>query len=422
MKRVLQRAVAILLFGLVTMPQFILAQENGKITYKAQIRERSEVSQRDFNNDTDFNSYTYLRTRFGVLMTPSEDVTAFVQIQDSRVYGQETNTLASRANLDLHQAYVKVNHFLFNKLDIKLGRMELSYGDQRVIGAVGWHNVGRSFDGGVATINFTDKFKLDAFSARLMERSTPAGVATPGNLAGDRSDENDVDFGGLYGMYSGSESFQADFYLLAQIDGTDIGGENTLEQATLGTYLRGKKNSLSYKAELAFQGGKTRGADISAFMLTGAVTYALANSNLKPAFTLGYDYLSGEDLTDNKVNSFNTLFATNHKFYGYMDYFINVPAQSGGLGLKDMMVKVQLKPSAKWGIGAHFHNFLSAEDAGNGDNAFGQEIDLVGNYKFRKNFTWTAGLSFFIPGDLMKSAFGTEDLGFWSHSSVLFNF
>ena len=60
--------------------------------------------------------------------------------------------------LILHQAYFSVNKLFDLPLNLKLGRMELSYGPQRLIGAVGWHNVGRSFDGGILQLN-TEKVR-----------------------------------------------------------------------------------------------------------------------------------------------------------------------------------------------------------------------------------------------------------------------
>ena len=43
-------------------------------------------------------------------------------------------------------------------------------------------------------------------------------------------------------------------------------------------------------------------------------------SPVKPAIGVGIDYLSGDDGQDaDKYKVFNTLYATNHKYYGFMD-------------------------------------------------------------------------------------------------------
>ncbi len=63
------------------------------------------------------------------------------------------------------------------------------------------------------------------------------------------------------------------------------------------------------------------------------------DSPVKPTIGVGIDYLSGDDGTDDDYNVFNTLYATNHKYYGFMDYFINLPNDTYGKGLMDYTCK-----------------------------------------------------------------------------------
>src|SRR5436190_9447472 len=48
--------------------------------------------------------------------------------------------------IDLHQAYVTIGNHKEFPLSLKVGRQELSYGEERLIGAFGWNNIGRVFD------------------------------------------------------------------------------------------------------------------------------------------------------------------------------------------------------------------------------------------------------------------------------------
>lgn len=112
------------------------------IQFGGQIRVRSEADGRDFNHDTNLNTYTLLRMRFGALVQPLEEVDIFIQIQDSRAFGQEPNTLANTFNLDLHQAYVQIKNLWDKPISLKAMRQEMVYGSERLIGAVGWNNVG----------------------------------------------------------------------------------------------------------------------------------------------------------------------------------------------------------------------------------------------------------------------------------------
>jgi len=45
--------------------------------------------------------------------------------------------------LDLHQAYVTLGNHKEFPLSIKVGRQELSYGEERLVGAFAWNNIGR---------------------------------------------------------------------------------------------------------------------------------------------------------------------------------------------------------------------------------------------------------------------------------------
>src|SRR5947209_3086601 len=49
-------------------------------------------------------------------------------------------------SIDLHQGYVTLGNHKEFPLSLKVGRQELIYGEERLIGAFGWNNIGRSFD------------------------------------------------------------------------------------------------------------------------------------------------------------------------------------------------------------------------------------------------------------------------------------
>ena len=102
-----------------------------------------------------------------------------------------------------------------------------------------------------------------------------------------------------------------------------------------------------------------------------------------------------------------------------MDYFINIPVNTGGRGLQDFMIKTKVPLSDKWVFNAHFHNFRAAK----GDEKdFGNELDLTLNYKYNRVARFIFGLSFFAPGDLMKAAFASDDVAVWSYSTLQVTF
>ena len=117
-----------------------LAAESMEPKFSGQIRYRFEAGDKDFVSATGFNSASLLRSRLNLKFAPTAGVTAVLQVQDSRTFGEELSTLGdgSADNLDLHQAYFVLNPSGVENLSLKVGRFEAVYGPQRLIGAVGW--------------------------------------------------------------------------------------------------------------------------------------------------------------------------------------------------------------------------------------------------------------------------------------------
>lgn len=407
----------ILILGLVFSTSLLAQVSDVSVKFDGQIRIRGEVDARDFDNDTDTNTYTLSRIRFGARMAPHEDVDVYVQLQDSRAFGAETNTLASSANIDLHQGYVQVRNFLGKPISIKVGRQEMLYANQRLIGPVGFSNVGRSFDG--VKLTFGKQKTFDVFATIIKEGNTAVtGPATPASTAGQEN--TDYNFWGLYYKYRHNPKYELDGYFLFESDENEVvPGEDNLKRATLGFYSKGQLSErFDFESEAAVQFGNRRGQDVSALMLTGSVGYTFPSVR-KYVVRVGYDFLSGMDAADEDYKVFDTLFATNHKFYGFMDYFINIPVNTAGQGLQDFMVKGRIPLSDVWQLDAHFHNFRAAKGE---EKNFGTELDLVLNYAYNSAVSFQFALAFFDPGDLMEARFQNSDFGVWSYTTLLVGF
>jgi hypothetical protein len=141
-----------------------------------QVRLRTELDGRDFSNSTHPLTFASSRIRLGVEKTFGKKLTLFIQVQDSRVFGSESGTLSNSKNLDLHQGYVELNKLFNWNWSIQAGRFEVSYGTQRFFGAVGWHYVGRSFDG-VRLVIAPKGFNLHLFGLTVKESVSYIGNA-----------------------------------------------------------------------------------------------------------------------------------------------------------------------------------------------------------------------------------------------------
>lgn len=94
------KKVILFLIGILILSSEAFAQD--VLKFSAQVRPRFEVDGKDFNSNTALNTFTLLRTRFGAEFMPSQDISAFIQIQDSRTFGEETSTTTNMKNVDLH--------------------------------------------------------------------------------------------------------------------------------------------------------------------------------------------------------------------------------------------------------------------------------------------------------------------------------
>jgi hypothetical protein len=98
-----------------------------------------------------------------------------------------------------------------------------------------------------------------------------------------------------------------------------------------------------------------------------------------------------------------------------MDYFLDISAQTNGLGLQDIMLKGGISLTGNLRGYLHIHNFRTAKGS---EKNLGNEVDLVLNYRYSSVFSVLFGFSIFSPGDLMEARFGSDGIGYWSFTSL----
>lgn len=174
--------------------------------------------------------------------------------------------------------------------------------------------------------------------------------------------------------------------------------------------LLDKKQHWALAAGAYYQGGKDRdGVSLDAYTTTLSLSY----SKKLFAYTIGWDYLSGNDAfsTSVKNHRFDPLYGTPHKFWGYMDYFYAGTGSPTG-GLNNPYLKFKYSSANKrFGVGVDYHYFALAQDQKNVsggalDKYLGSEVDLVTTYSLNKftNVEW--GFSFLAASKSMEYAKG----------------
>src|SRR6185369_1231190 len=87
-----------------------------------------------------------LRTFAHVGYNPVPWFSVYAEARDSRGVGDEPIPNPDEDTLDLHQAFVRLGNAQNFPLTARIGRQELIYGDERLIGASDWTNFRRTFD------------------------------------------------------------------------------------------------------------------------------------------------------------------------------------------------------------------------------------------------------------------------------------
>src|SRR3990172_6189314 len=85
------------------------------------------------------------RTRLNVDET-ADDAKVFLQVQDSRMWGAETNTTSTGTEdeaIDISQAYFDLSNVANKPISLRIGRQAMAYGEHRLIGSLEWSNSSR---------------------------------------------------------------------------------------------------------------------------------------------------------------------------------------------------------------------------------------------------------------------------------------
>jgi hypothetical protein len=344
--------------------------------------------------------------------------------------------------IDLHQAYVTLGNHKEFPLSLKVGRQELSYGEERLVGAFGWNNIGRSFD--AAKVRWQNKwFGADFFTGFPVIPEDP---------------QFDVDNGQdlLSGVYASSGKIPKtilDLYFLARNSGTGAAGfapnpqfpqPSARDIYTVGGRLKSKPGELGnwdYSIEGAYQfgnfrdprlvvGGVSPRLDQDAFMFVLQGGYTFNDCWATPRLGLEYSYSSGDDNAhDGTHGTFDNLFPTNHKFYGYMDF-------ASLQNIQDVRGIFQLKPTSRMSVALEGHGFWLADthdnfyNVGGGarggiattpGNAYGinpsysdfvgTEVDLIAGYAVTRFAQIEAGYGHFFTGNYVNQSFSNPAAG-----------
>ena len=427
----------------------------GQLRIREQARENAgPVPNNDFirnNSGAKDNSDTCLLTRETghIGYTPVSWLTLFAEGRNSDASHDNRNPNPDADRFDLHQAYLRLGDLYEFPLQLKVGRQEMEYGDQRLVGISDWSNVGRMFD--AAKVRYEEGLNwVEAFIAR------PVYVD---NDHFDTSNPHEK----LSGVYASSKALvpwqDTQLYFLSYNVDHDSPtfstptstGPNARDVYSFGTLCKSLPHQLQgwdYSAELMMQTGSlttnaTKGArlDLLAYSAVLRGGFTAEQTWAQPRLGLEFDYGSGDNnAKDGKDGTLQDLFPTRHGRCGYMDLFsprnMEIPRVNFSLQpVKPLKLTAEylmywladtndglypesgsLRNQNGFGIHPTFNSFV------------GSELDLVANYSVLSWLNFQVGCSHFFVGDYIKECLATVPANGgavaadWVYTQVTLNF
>ena len=383
----------------------------------------------------------------------NEKITTRFSLYDAIVFGQNnySSDTISKNTVNIYEVFFKYN---FTKsFAVKIGRTELAYNDERLLGTSSWSMWGATHDiilvqWEVPGIKYRGDF---GFAINNVAPATPYLSSYPlrnykymAFLYEQKKfldDKLSISFLGLIDAFqktsktTTTKTTKNDTLTVKDPAGNIIGytvNTTTAISTKVTDYpthlyarftvgLDGMARLKKWNIFLSgfYQGGHyTDGRKINANFYTLWVSFQALKS-LK--LMAGYEHLSGNDFSDTTefkktVKGFSTLYGTGHRFYGYMDLFTVLIRNNLSTGLNDLYgrvtytffkEKMSLEGTYRWFSIPHNYLFVANPKAGTlpyqkVDKSLGSEIDLMYIYKPIPNLELNAAYCFFLPTNTME--------------------
>ena len=375
---------------------------------RGEFRERMEGFDSLGFIETRDDLYWLSRFRFNAIVTPSKFLSFQAQVQDARVAKKTVGPTGTpfKAPFDLRTGFADIGSAT-GPVSVRVGRQELVYGEQRLVGHVSWLNAARTFDAAKVTVR-TKAFQIDTFAASVV-RIMDGAFDRSG--AGNR-------FAGAYltttrliplGTVEPYVFFKRDVNLRSE-----LGAVDDLVQTTTGIRLAGRLPArLDYGVEMALQRGSLGGDQVHAWGGHWQLRESLPGWGAAK-LTGEYNFASGdEDPADGVRGTFDQLYPTPHDKYGLAD-------QIGWKNIHHARAGFEVTPLKGLPVTTNYHSWWLAEardgiytagsaslarlPAGAPDRHVGQEIDVQVTRALTPQLQVAAGYAHIFTGAFLKQA------------------
>ena len=345
----------------------------------------------------------------------------------------------------LEMAYVSIGNPKVCPVSVKVGRQELLFGDQRLVGNAFWLNIPHTFD--AVKVRYQDSFfGVDLFASNL--------VYVEGSHF-DKGNSQDTLSGAYFDFPGLSKDNVNELYLFARNVARGIVTDNwslvpapfrftaPQDTYTLGYHMKSKPGAYgpwSYSLEAMWQFGDRTAVfpatplaaakaaprlDQNAWAFVAQGGYSWKGAPMSPRLAFILSVASGDqNFADRASQTFQNLLPSNHGLYGAMDL-------SSLQNIVDYRLSYSVKPSATTSLTLDAHQqFLETTDdywynvagvprntagaaAGSGkgfginpgySSNLGRELDLIGGWTATRGVLLEAGLGHFFRGEYVKES------------------
>jgi len=369
------------------------------------------------------NGFLLQRIRFALAFRPGRNICLSAGIQDSRAYNVALPDYAFyKPRLGLHHnpykdylepfdTYLELKDLYGQRLDFKVGRQIIAYGDRRVFGPGQWGNTGRYiWDAAKLSYKFGQNF-MDAFYGANI-------IHDPERLSlGHRHFFQCLAVYSHFRMPLNESNFYLEPFLVRKFDnhGNFKGEDGRLGDFASNYYgLRIYSSvflGLQYDFTFVWQKGHWAHDDLGAYGYHVMVGYKPEGMPWKPRVSTEFSYASGDkDPTDGDRNTFDGVFGARDKMYGRMNLM-------DWKNLQDVQVNLELRPTKRLELKAELHKFwlaqardawylnqsLYRDKSGNSGKDLGWELDVVERFLTPlKGLEVQIGYGHFWPGRFVE--------------------
>jgi len=363
------------------------------------------------------DAYWLSRTRLNLTIKPTPWLKLFGEGQDSRAIAKQPGQPPYENVWDIRQAFAEIGDADKNLLALRVGRQEINYGDQRLVGSSNWTNTARSFDAVRGFLNVSAPLatvRLELFAASVV------------NAVNDTWDHHQQG-NNLHGIHfeitkliPGASIEPYVYWRLQPGVRTEAGVVSKLNEKVPGVRFVGKLPGgfdfqLEFVKELGTVGAKNPGHDnIAAAAQHWVLGRTFAATPWKPRPWIEYNYASGDaNSKDGTRGTFDQLYPTAHDKYGLADQvgWKNINDLRGGIEMKPRKNLTGIVEYNDWHL-ANAHDALyntsstslARSTAGTAGTHVGQEFDVTAIWTVFGALQTGAGLGHLFPGEFLRKS------------------